>query len=289
MNSAAELRHLQGWLQAVVRHPEGVAAGLASGEAKAWLEVAPGSLETVIAPSAALSAEERMGLYARSYWLRLLECLRALHPALRHALGEELFDEFALDYLRAHPSTSYTLFELGARLADHLSATQPELGAGEEPWPAFLVDLARLERMFLEVYDGPGVEGERLLAADDLPDEPQEGWTVAAVPCLRLLASPYPVGRYLLDVRSGSEPPLPAPEQCYLALTRRDYTVVISELAGAPYQLLSALGSGVAVGRAASGAGMSGGEAWRHVHGWAGQGFFRAASPATGERSVAGW
>src|SRR5919197_5335299 len=98
----------------------------------------------------------RLDVYRKAYRARLLTCLRDTHPGLRHALGEELFDAFALDYLETHPSRRYTLFRLSEAFADHLAATRP----GDRGWPDFIIDLARLERTFMEVYEGPGVEGD---------------------------------------------------------------------------------------------------------------------------------
>jgi Putative DNA-binding domain len=284
------LRDLQGWLQAVIRHPDGVAAAVASEEARRWLTVAPEALDDVVCPSAALTAEQRLAMYARSYQLRLLECMRELHPALHHALGPALFDDFTLDYLQANFSTSYTLFELDRDFADHLAATQPQLADGEEPWPSFLVDLARLERLFLEVYDGPGVEAVEtgpaapaLSAGPELPAELPPRYadaTVWAVPCLKLLASPYPVGRYLLAVRRGEHPAIPPPEACFLVLNRRDYTVVLHELTANAYRLLDALVTGAPLADAAAGAGLALVEAWRAIRNWAVHGYFRTVGPA---------
>ena len=158
MSVEPELGDLQGWLQAVIRHPDGVVAAVAYEGALRSLTVPPGALDDVVLPSAFLTAEQHLAIYARSYQLRLLECMRELHPALRHALGPALFDDFAMDYLQSHPSSSYTLFELDRGFAGHLAATQPQLPDGEELWPSFLVDLARIERLFVAVYDGRGVE-----------------------------------------------------------------------------------------------------------------------------------
>lgn len=310
MSGEPALRDLQGWLQAVIRHPAGVSAAVASEEARRWLNVAPGALGDVVRPSAALTAEQRLGLYARSYRLRLLECMRELHPALHHALGPALFDEFTLGYLQASPPASYTLFDLDQGFADHLAATQPELADGEEPWPRFLVDLARLERLFLEVYDGPGVEavetgpaasgtGCHQLCFDgnslakhgwssiagsggELPAELPRGWaeaTVLVAPCLKLLASPYPVGRYLLAVRRGEQPALPSPGACFLALSRRDYTVVLHELGADAYRLLDVLVTGASLAEAAARAGIARAEVWQAVRDWTAHGYFQAVGP----------
>lgn len=316
MSGEPALRDLQGWLQAVICHPDGVATAVAPLQARRWLNLAPGALDDIVRPSAALTAEQRLAMYARSYQLRLLECMRELHPALCHALGPALFDDFTLDYLQANPSTSYTLFELDRGFADHVGATQPELADGEEPWPSFLVDLARLERLFLEVYDGPGIEAvepgpaapaierhEPCVDANfpaqhrwslsvngaELAAELPPGWTeaaVSAVPCLKLLASPYPVGRYLLAVRRGELPALPRPQPCFLVLNRRDYTVVLHELEADAYGLLDALVTGAPLAEAAAGARIELVEAWQAIRDWAAHGYFRAIGPAGLERDA---
>ena len=66
---------------------------------------------------------------------------------------------------------AYTLFQLAAHFPRYLVETRPD---GDEAdglpadWPDFLIDLDTLELTFNEVFDGPGVEGERLLEAEPL-------------------------------------------------------------------------------------------------------------------------
>ncbi|HEU5003337.1 MAG TPA: DNA-binding domain-containing protein [Actinomycetota bacterium] len=274
------LRPLQAWVQAVLRHPDGPAAGAASPEAVSALgrEARVGEL---VAPSSRLGPEERLGLYHRGYHLRLLECLRAMHPGLRHALGPDLFDGFSLDYLHAHPSTNRSLFQLNAGFAAHLETHRPDRDGPDEVWPDFLIELARLERAFLEVYDGPGVEEDWIPSAQDLPAEHWTDADVVLAPCTRLLGSRFPVGDYLVAVRSGQDPPLPLldplPEPTFLALTRRAYQVSILTLDPAGYQLLEALGAGVTLSRAAAGWEMA--SAWEQLRHWADCGLLASVSP----------
>ncbi|MCE9544646.1 MAG: DNA-binding domain-containing protein [Planctomycetia bacterium] len=155
------LSQLQRWLQAVIMHPHGIAAGIKSAEAREEIAVLPGDVEQVIGRSQALTSIERLEIYGNAYYSRLLECLRESFPVLAGALGNELFDQFAMAYLQAYPSTSYTLSQLGANFARHLEETRPdrdELAPGEVSWPDFLIDVARLEWAIGEVFDGPGVE-----------------------------------------------------------------------------------------------------------------------------------
>jgi hypothetical protein len=284
------LGHIQRWMQAALMHPGGVAEGIASAEARRHIDVGPGEAETVVTRSRALTALERLGIYGYAYYARLLECLREEFPVLMHALSQEVFDAFAVGYLQAYPSRSYTLLQLGANFPRYLAETRPEERGGEglpADWPDFLIDLATLELTFNEVFDGPGVEGERLLDAEQLRSIPAEQFQEArlvAVTCLRLLPVRYPVHRYFTAVRRHEDPVPPEAAETYLAVTRRRYVVRHYELSPPAYQLLRALLAGQtvgeAIGQAAQVAGPSlerfGADLRAWFRDWAAEGFFRA-------------
>jgi hypothetical protein len=224
------LGELQSWLQAAIVRPD--------------LDVPAAEVERVLRSSARLTARERLDLYRRSYRVRLLEAMRTSYPGLRHLLGHDLFDEFALDYLDAHPSRSYTLLRLGEGFPGHLDATRPDPEEAGGDWPELVVDLARLERAFAEVYDGPGVEGEWVPAAGDLPDEADPVWLRAVgepVPCLRPMRFSFAVGPYLEAVRRGGAPRPPERAETFLALSRRDYVVTMTPLDACEYGALERL------------------------------------------------
>ncbi len=109
-----DLGQIQRWMQAALMHPVGIAEGIASAEARSHIDVGPHEAESVVTRSRALTALERLAIYGYAYYARLLECLREEFPVLKHALGEELFDAFAAEYLQQYPSRSYTLFQLGS-------------------------------------------------------------------------------------------------------------------------------------------------------------------------------
>jgi hypothetical protein len=284
-----DLEQIQRWMQAVVMHPVGVAEGIASAEARGHIDVGPDEAESVVTRSRTLTALERLAIYGYAYYARLLECLREEFPVLKHALGEEVFDAFAVGYLHQYPSRSYTLFQLGANFPRYLAETRPEGGGEGLPadWPDFLIDLATLERTFNEVFDGPGVEGERLLDADRLralaPERLLEARLVG-VPCLRLLTPRYPVHQYFTAVRRHQDPDPPGPAETCLAVTRRRYVVRHFELSRPAYELLHALLAGepvgVAISRVAEAAGpdlerlATNLQAW--FQDWAREGFFSA-------------
>jgi len=234
--------------------------------------------EVTIRSSAKLSASQRLDLYRRSHRLRLLEAMRASYPALAHMLGRELFDDLAWEYLQERPSRSYTLQRLGEELPDHLEANRPDADGPREAWPDLMIDLARLERTFAEVYDGPGLEGEAAPTSAALPAAPDAGWLAATVEpaaCLRLVRSSFAAGPYLAAVRRGERPAIPAPAESFLVLSRRDYAVRLTALDAARYRLLDRLRRGDRIEQAAAVAPMAPLAAWREVRRWSDEGCFR--------------
>ncbi|NKZ05233.1 DUF2063 domain-containing protein [Actinomadura latina] len=217
-----ELAGLQAWLHAAILDPDGPAADAAA----------------VVTASSRLTARERLAIYWRGYRLRLLECMRGLHPGLVRLLGQDTFDGFALDFLDAHPPRAYTLFRLDEGFAAHLRETRPD---GAEPWPDMIIDLARVERAVTEVTEAPGTE--------ETPEETPEragpsGSRLVAAPCLRLLRLTWPANEYLAAVGRGGDPPLPAPRPVRLAVGRRDYALVVRELGARPFAALERLAGG---------------------------------------------
>ena len=244
---------IQRWMQAAVMHPEGVAAGVRSDEARAAIDAA--SPDHLVTRSKALTAMERLAIYGHSYFARLLECMREEFPAVAHCLGQETFDAFSSEYLQKYPSRSYTLCQLGARFPGFLVETRPprEPGEPEVSWPEFLADLALFEWTFSEVFDGPGVERQDILDEAKVRAVPPERWPEARlvpVPCLRLLALRFPVQEYHAEVRAEKSPDVPAPAETPLAVSRRSYVVHYAVLSPLEYRLLGALAAGRRVGEA---------------------------------------
>ncbi len=196
-------------MQAVITNPAGVQDGLASEAARRYIDVSGDDLEQVVTRSHSLTAAGRLAIYGHSYFARLQECLRAEFPVLLHALGEKLFNLFTFEYLRVYPSRSYTLNDLGENFPRYLAETRPDGDVppdARESWPDFIIDLATLERVFSRVFDGPGVEGRKILDANQLLTIRQlHEARFLPVVCLKLLSFRYPpTNRHF----SGHDPPL---------------------------------------------------------------------------------
>jgi hypothetical protein len=260
----SETRHtlgeLQRWMQAVITHPAGASAGIESPAALEQIAVVPSQIERVATRSRALTTVERLDIYNRSYFARLLECLREEYSVLAFALGSDLFDAFAVGYLQTHPSSSYTLNKLGDSFPEYLAASRPEPTTGSSAdWAEFMIDLARLERVVNQVFDGPGTEGRPLLTGEQLQACPAERWPAAKLvcaPCLRLIELRFPVSDYFSAARREESAPVPPARESFVAVSRQDYRVRRYELSAPQHALLAALlvgePVGVAIERAAA-------------------------------------
>lgn len=244
------LDRLQRWMQSVITNPEGIGAGIASETAQEEVATSPADIESVIGSSRSLSSVDRLAVYGNAYFARLVECLGDTFPAVKHALGEETFNGFAVAYLQAHPSQSYTLDDLGRQFPGWLRQTRPA-DIPSPGWPDFLIDLATYEALCTDIFDGPGVEGQSLLegnalgavAPDDIPRV-----VLHPAPCLRLLELEFPAHEYVTAVRRGHAPEQPAPAVTLLVLTRRDFVVRRGPVSRPEFVLLESLIAGQPLG-----------------------------------------
>ncbi len=250
-----DLHKLQIWMQSVISHSGGIEAGIESDEAQQAIPIEVSFLDTVICPSQNLTSAERLRIYGNAYFARLMECLRESFPALDYALGEELFDEFSLGYLQRYPSQSYSLCDLGDQFAQHLQETRPDAQKSREghvDWPDFLIDLATLERNIEQVFDGPGSEGNSPLELAQIEKFDPEHWPemiLKPVPSLRVLAFRFPVNDYYTAFRQNKNPDMPAPDEQYVALNRREYVVRRLEIEPLEYEILKKILQGTSIGQ----------------------------------------
>lgn len=269
---APETSRLQKWFQSVVTHPNGIKAGADSDAAQKLISLSPDEMEKVITRSRALTAGERLAIYANAYHTRLLECLGEVFPTLKRTLGGEAFDGLAFGYLQEYPSRSYTLNDLGRDFARFLEETKPaadeenhtgesRAGGGErmetgDDWPDFMIDLARLEWAIYEVFDGEGVEGKELPQTGQLLAIARDKWPEVrfkTVPCLRLLTTRFPVNDFFTTMRrlgDNEVADLPPAMRSYVAITRRNYVVRRYNLSETEFELLRTLQTGERLGRA---------------------------------------
>ena len=224
--------------------------------------IAPKVDAAFIKPNDRLTSAERLEIYSRSYWFRVLDSLYDDFPGLRAIVGQRAFHRLSKAYLADCPSQSFTLRNLGSHLEDWLQRHPRYLGSRQ----ALALDMVRLEWAHIEAFDDAS---EKVLGPEDLL-ELGPGLRAALQPYVRLLTLRYPVDDLRIQVNQTSEDRGAAsnavlkqkhrnltrrvsrltPEQIYLAVHRMNFTVYYRRIAPEEYRLLTALRDGRTIGGA---------------------------------------
>ena len=198
--------------------------------------------EQFVNDSSRLSAAHHLNIYRQSYIARLRECMKNQFSALNYALGEDLFQMFADQYLENNPSDSYTLNTLGEKFPEFLQETRPDVETVEkESWIDFMIELANFEYSLSVIFDESA--DEEIVPADDFaPDE-----TLKLIPVFYLFRHTYPVCRYYLDVVKKNAPELPFENETFCAVTRNTYRLGLLEINPAQFYFLGNLRGGKSI------------------------------------------
>ena len=214
-------------------------------------------VDEIIKPNDRLTSFERIEIYNRVYWFRILSSLAEDFPGLRAVIGQENFDKLLVAYLLDCPSESFTLRNLGSRLATWLPK-HPEFTPRKE---RMAMDMVRLEWADIDVFDS--AEFPKLTEEDlrNLGEDP----VFHLQPYLRLLDLEYPVDEFLLRVRANEDPesdiasnvvterapqratkraPMPKRGKVYLAVHRQENINYFKRLQPEAFALLRALQEG---------------------------------------------
>ena len=150
-----------------------------------------------IAPNSRLTPFERLEIYNRQYWYRVLSGLAEDFPALRAVVGAKAFDAISVAYLEAHPSHSFSLRNLGSKLVEWLEA-HPQFNGRRH---ALAVDVARIEWAFVEAFDNAEYTPLTLEQIATLDGESQ----LAVQPHVRLMALNYPADEVVMALHDGEK------------------------------------------------------------------------------------
>lgn len=210
-----------------------------------------------------LTALERLEIYNRMYWFRVLDSLHEDCPGLRAALGERRFMRLAEAFLGKYPSRYWTLRDLPQRLARFIRE-EPRWAA---PHTALCEDIARFEWAQVEVYDGAA---RPVFTLDDLLDADPAKLRLSLQPYLQLLDLRYPVDDFLIAIRkrdallrgdasnaptalrrrADSKVPRPHRAPCCLAVHRHEGKIYFKRLEPAAFKILVAIRAGRTLERA---------------------------------------
>lgn len=210
----------------------------------------------IIKPNDRLTSFERLEIYNRQYWYRVLSNMQEDFPGLCAILGDRKFLKMSEAYLTDCPSQSFTLRNLGSRLESWLRRHPKWAGTKQ----ALALDMVRLEWADIEAFDG---KAEPPLRAEELRAGADEELRLRLQPYIRLLALEYPVDDLVLAVKKESDGEFASnafderrkkkrvaavarlkPEAIHLAVHRLDFSVYFRRLEREEFQLLQALGDG---------------------------------------------
>src|SRR3989338_7346292 len=99
-----------------------------------------------------LSSAERLTIYSRMYFLRILDSLKEDFPLVLETLGDDPFHHLIANYLRTHFPTHWSLRYAGREFPNFLK-THPLT----KKLP-YLADLARFEYALLDSFDAADAE-----------------------------------------------------------------------------------------------------------------------------------
>ncbi len=147
-----------------------------------------------IKPNDRLTAFERLQLYNRMYWFRLIDIMYEDNPGLRAVLGERQFTRLIEAYLAKYPSRSFTLRNLCERLPKFIRE-EPRWTA---PHTALAHTVARFEWAQTVAFDSGR---HPVLTPADIVRTPPARLRLGLQPYLSLLALDYPVDDYVIAVK----------------------------------------------------------------------------------------
>ncbi|HWB61007.1 MAG TPA: DNA-binding domain-containing protein, partial [Chthoniobacteraceae bacterium] len=210
-----------------------------------------------IKPNDRLTPFERLEIYSRSYWFRILDCFYDDFPGLRAVIGPRMFLKLAEAYLAKYPSASFTLRNLGSRLEKFLRAEPQWVGRRFD----LALDVVRFEWAQVTAFDDAALTP---LHIDELLGADPAKLRLGLQPYIALLELDYPVDDFILALKKHdalraeasnaktSAPkatrlkkvPLPRRKKTCVAVHRHENSLYYKPLTPESYALLTALRKG---------------------------------------------
>ncbi len=210
-----------------------------------------------------LTALDRLEIYNRMYWFRLIDCFHDDNPGMRAVLGLRRFNQLAEAYLTKFPSHSFTLRNLCSRLEEFVRS-EPRWTA---PHTLLALDIARFEWAQTVAFDEPA---RPVLTPEEISGTPPSRLRLRLQPYISLLSLNHPVDDYVIAVKKRealrnqasnattasrhvareSKVPRPRRERVYLAVHRLNQRLYYKRLELPAFKILVALRDGQPLTRA---------------------------------------
>lgn len=217
-----------------------------------------------IKPNDRLTSFQRIEIYNRQYWFRLIDSFYDDFPGLRAILGRLKFNRLAVQYLQAHPSTSFTMRNLGRFLPAFIEKN-PKLVS---PRLHLALDMARFEWAQVEAFDGKSLPA---VTVDDLLGKDPAAIRLALQPYITVLQLRYPLDEYLIRLKKSGlrkdasnameetspeksravrKPRIPPAKETFIVVHRLDNMLFYKRIELRAYRVLTELGRGRTLGKA---------------------------------------
>lgn len=221
-----------------------------------------------IKPNDRLSSFERLQIYARGYWFRVIDGVYEDHPGLRALLGDKKFSALVRAYLAKYPSRSFTMRNLSSRLPQFIR----EAPRWTAPRTALAHAVARFEWAQTIAFDAAALP---VLTAAEIARTPPARLRLGLQPYVSLLAVDWPVDDYVMAVKTrdalrreashavehGPRPaarkkiPLPRRRRVFIVVHRYPHRLYYKRVDSAGFKILTALAAGRTLARAVAAAG----------------------------------
>ena len=215
-----------------------------------------------VKPNDRLTGLERLEIYNRQYWFRVLDSLAEDFPGLAAITGKRAFERLSRAFIAECPSQSFTLRNLGSRLEEWMTQNPRFAGRALD----LAIDMVRLEWAHIEAFDNAAL---RVLGPEDLLELGPD-FRASLQPYVRLLHLRYPVDNLRIRVNAHLEEHTTAsnavsmnrervvrryavrlpPEEIHLAVHRVDFQVYYRRLAREEFRLLESIQRGASIGEA---------------------------------------
>lgn len=213
-----------------------------------------------IKPNDRMTSLERIALYNKQYWFRLIDIMYEDYPGLAAVLGDKQFVPFCEAYLTAHPSKSGLLRNLGK----HLAAFIPANSEFTSPHTQMAGDVARLEWAQVEAFDRAS---QPALRPQDMQGRDPVVTTLKLQPFVSLVDGAFAVDKLVTAVKKQSlrsetsntadtmthgrrRRKLAKPEKVNFVVHRADNLVYVKRVTPEAYAILKALDEGVTIAQA---------------------------------------
>jgi hypothetical protein len=220
-----------------------------------------------IKPNDRLDSFERLEIYNRQYWFRVLDSFYEDYPAVRAILGDRAFLRLTEAFLAAHPSTSFTMRNLGRGLERFLRREPKFAGKNQ----ALALEVARFEWAQVTAFDSAALPP---LALNELGTVDPTKLRLGLQPHISLLRFRFPVDEFVLAVKKHQtlrgeasnavesrikvarlrRVPRPNPSATCVAVHRHDNRLYYKRLDPEAFKILAALRKGLSLDAACAGA-----------------------------------